>query len=335
MVFEKLDTVRIKRGSRVRLKSAGNVMELFYTNRWGASKCPIKRLDADRYVHVATGEVLEFKKIENRSESKESLRRTFQLIRDTINANVTDINRVRWVTLTYKENMTDTKRLYRDLEVLRKKVKYHIGKFEYISVIEPQGRGAWHSHELWIFDGKAPYVDQKWIESDLWKMGSVKIKKLDPDNDNLGAYLTAYLGDVPLDEYDGNFAPGTEIREVEVENESGEKVKKRIVKGGRLHMYPPKMNIFRTSRGVKRAEVDYMRMEEAQKKIGASTPTFEKHYRLTHSEFTSEFSYSYYNRLRPENKQAADMRHAQGSVLGVHQWGAPKDAEDGRSAHDY
>lgn len=334
MVFEKLDTMHIKRGSRVRLKSAGNVIELFYTNRWGTKKCPIKRLDADRYVHVGTGEVLEFKKIENRAESKESLKRTFQLIRDTINSNVVDIKSVRWVTFTYRENMTDTKRLYRDMDKLRKRARYHLGHFEYISVIEPQGRGAWHSHELWIFNGKAPFVDQKWLEADIWKMGSVKVKKLDPDNDNLGAYLTAYLGDIPLDEYDGDFAPGTEIREVEVETETGAKVNKRIVKGGRLYMYPPKMQIFRASRGVKRAEVDYMRMEEAQKKIGASTPTFEKHYRLTHTDYSSDFSYSYYNRLRQENKHAADMRHAQGSVLGA-PTGGPKADEDGRSTHDY
>lgn len=308
LLFEKLESVSIKRGAKVRYKVAGDVLELFYKSKWGNGKCAIKKLSSDEYVYLATGEIREFDKIQNRAESKASLRRTFSLIRDTINSNITDIESVRWVTLTYKENMTDTKRLCADLEKMRKKVKYHIGKFEYISIIEPQGRGAWHSHELWIFNGKAPFVDQKWLESEIWCNGSVKVKKIDKNCDNLGAYLTAYLGDIPLDEYEasgGVMRGGLEVKSVEVEQD-GNKVKKHIVKGGRLHMYPPKMNIFRTSRGVKRAEVEYTTYELAQKKIGVATPTFEKKYQLISDDFTSQFSYQYYNRKRQLSQFGAD-----------------------------
>jgi len=302
LVFEKIDAVSIKRYSKVRLKTAGNVVELFYSNRWGNGQCPIKKLSKDEYLDTRTGEVKEFSKIENRSESKASLRETFKKVRDLINANTADVGRIRFVTFTYKENMTDTKRLMRDLEKMRKRVKYQIGTFEYISVIEPQGRGAWHSHEIWIFGDKAPFVDQKWLESEMWGFGSVRVKKLD-DCDNIGAYLTAYLGDVPLDECtdtDGNLHPcvlENELKIVEVE-ENNQKVSKHIVKGGRLWMYPPKMNLYRASRGVKRAEVEYMAYEQAEKKIGAATPTFEKNFELVDDNFVRQFSYRYYNTKR-------------------------------------
>lgn len=305
LVFEKLDSVQIKQHSKVRLKTAGHVLERMYKNKWGNGQCSIKRISNDLYADRVTGEVKEFNHITNRSESKASLRRTFALIRDTINSNVTDIKRVRWVTLTYKENMTDTKRLYEDLKKLRMKVRYHVGHFEYISVIEPQGRGAWHAHELWIFDGKAPYIDQKWLESDMWRNGSCKVKKLDEKCDNLGAYLTAYLGDIPIDDAKNSDefireaigGRSYDVKEVEVE-EDGKKVSKKIIKGGRLCMYPPKMNIFRTSRGVKRAEVEYMTNAQAQKKIGAATPTFRKAYMLVDENMRLIINYDYYNTKR-------------------------------------
>lgn len=53
-------------------------------------------------------------------------------------------------------------------------------------MMEPQGRGAWHCHLLYIFDlVKAPYIANKTL-SDLWGHGFVKISKLD-NVDNVGA----------------------------------------------------------------------------------------------------------------------------------------------------
>ncbi|PBG07275.1 hypothetical protein BGU81_25390, partial [Clostridioides difficile] len=74
--------------------------------------------------------------------------------------------------------------------------------------------------------------------SELWKQGFTVTKKLD-DVDNVGAYLTAYLGDISLDEVqdmldDNRVSPnfildnfvGKEVRDVEVDG-----VKKSILKG--------------------------------------------------------------------------------------------------------
>ena len=107
------------------------------------------------------------------------------------------MNNVRWITLTYAENMTDTDRLYFDFKDFNKRFQYYCkingySKPEYIVMMEPQGRGAWHCHLLYIWDCKAPYVANKTLR-DLWGHGFVKIKKLD-NCDNVGAYLTAYLG---------------------------------------------------------------------------------------------------------------------------------------------
>jgi hypothetical protein len=195
--------------------------------------------------------------------------------------------------------MTDPKRLYSDTKKLRMSVQYHFGKFEYISVVEPQGRGAWHTHEIWIFPDKAPYIDQKWLESDIWKHGSSRVVKID-SVDNLGAYLTAYLGDISLEDANINKLPiDGEIVEKDYTDENGQKQTKRYVKGGRLQLYPPKFNIVRTSRNIKRPSVDYMKDYESTKKIGSLQPTFKKTFKLSNETgFSKTISYEYYNKLR-------------------------------------
>ena len=64
---------------------------------------------------------------------------------------------------------------------------------------EPQGRGAWHMHCIIIFDDIAPFIPNNEIAK-LWKQGFTKTTKLD-NIDNIGAYLTAYLGDMEYDEF--------------------------------------------------------------------------------------------------------------------------------------
>ncbi|PBH17406.1 hypothetical protein BGV21_21445, partial [Clostridioides difficile] len=45
---------------------------------------------------------------------------------------------------------------------------------------------------------------------------------------------------------------GKEVRYVEVDG-----VKKSILKGARLCMYPPKFNLYRCSKGIKKPNIDY------------------------------------------------------------------------------
>jgi len=164
-----------------------------------------------------------------------------------------------------------------------------------------------------IFENDAPYIPNTLMQS-IWQQGFTKTKKL-VDIDNVGAYLTAYLGDMELTK-ENLVTIGLEKYQLEIKtvNEiDGTKLKqgKKFIKGGRLYMYPPKFNLYRCSRGIKQPIQTYMPYEEAKKKIGASTPTFKTSRELVDKEricsdgncFRKSLVYEFYNTLRnlPQN----------------------------------
>lgn len=296
--------VRPEDHQEIRVKEMGNIIELMHTERKN-HQILIKKISDTEYIDLRTGEIKECNQIENRSQNKNSIRQSLGRLRDLLNTNITDPSHCRWVTLTYKENMTDPKRLYTDFDKFNKRMKYALSKdgysYQYIVCMEPQGRGAWHAHLVMIFEGKAPYIDNKFM-AETWGHGFTVTKKLE-DVDNVGAYLTAYLGDMDLEEYrnlteeDKKGMTFSEIREVEIK---GSNEKKSIIKGGRLHMYPPKFNIYRCSRGIKKPVVSYEIEKEAQKKVSAATLTFEKTIELSDSDsqFSNTINYRHYNLIR-------------------------------------
>lgn len=299
------DDLKIQDNQNVFVKECGNVIITKYIEKTN-NKCWIKKISDTQYLNLKTGEVCDFDKSNNRSESYRSLKNSMENLRNLINCNVVNIQNCRWVTITYKENMTDTKQLYEDTKKFIKKVRYKFGHFEYVNVAEPQGRGAWHLHCIWIFDKKAPYIDQKWL-ADCWGHGdNVTVKKLDDDNDNLGSYLTAYLCDVELTEDTPidvtQHMQG--LKEVEIEDDNGNKITKRYAKGARLHMYPPKFNLFRVSRGIKRPVEYQTQYKNIKEKIGSAKPTFVKGYTisddnvLSDKTFTNTIITEYYNTKR-------------------------------------
>lgn len=263
---------------KVKLTDMGNVKEIMYLQKRTTKPFGIKKINANEYILLSTGEIKEFNKIQNRSQDKESLRKTFKHIRELINTNFTGAPNELCFTITYKENMTDSKLLYKDFEKFMKKLKYKYDDVDYINVVEPQGRGAWHCHILLRFNSfKKIYIPNKDI-AEMWGHGFVTVKAIKQNIDNLGAYLSAYLGDVELDEdklsdliYDGVIKIGQTIPVKEVEIDG---VKKKFIKGGRLCYYPPKMNIYRCSRGIKQPIVSHMDYYEAKKIVGADTPTY-------------------------------------------------------------
>lgn len=246
----------------------------------------------DMYEVLSTGELKQKKTKTKRLDDTSRLRKSFSDLRDIINTNVDDVSCCRWVTLTYKENMIDTVKLYDDFKNFIKRFKYFcnskgFGKFEYINAVEPQGRGAWHCHLLFIFDGKAPYVSNKDLRN-LWSHGFVKIKRLD-DVDNVGAYLTAYLTDLELDN-------GINLDDDTIKNVNGKKYKK----GARLHMYPSNMRVYRTSRGIKKPTVISVSPKDIKKYIGSCEPTYQKLIQLFDDDFESLIYTRYYNLKRPK-----------------------------------
>ena len=269
---------KIKGEKIVKLTDMGNIKEIMCLEKRCITPFGIKKLNAYEYMVLDTGEVKEYNKIDNRAQDKESLRKTFKHIRELINTNFTGERNELCFTITYRENMTDPKLLYKDFEKFMKKLKYKYGSVDYINVVEPQGRGAWHCHILLKFNGlKKAYIPNKDI-ADMWGHGFVKVKAIKKNIDNLGAYLSAYLGDIELNDdnlhqlfCDGVIkqGQGINIKEVEIDG-----VKKKIIKGGRLHYYPPGMNTYRCSRGIKQPTVTHLSYEKAKKIVGAATPTY-------------------------------------------------------------
>lgn len=289
----------------VKVTDMGNVVEIQYMSHRNTKQTIQKLPGGEQYVLCATGEVFDVVHHETRKDNKKGLYKTFANARGIINANVVDTSKVRWCTLTYAENMTDTVRLYDDFVRFNKRFQYYCktsgySKPEYIVMMEPQGRGAWHAHLLYIWqDQKAPFISNQEFQ-ELWGHGFVRIKKLD-NVDNVGAYLTAYLGDM---EFQDAIANGQkisgEVKTVEVENEKGEKVKKSFVKGARLDLYPAGFNMIRSSRGIKRPEISLMSQLQAEKKVQAATKTFQSAIKLTDSdtEFETIIIKEQYNKIR-------------------------------------
>lgn len=307
--FEKLDHIPDKNPNLlVKVTEMGNIIEVQYMSRRN-SKQTVKMLEGgEQYVVCSSGEIKDVVHHETRKDNKKGLYKTFANMRAIINTNVTDVSKVRWCTLTYAENMTDTKKLYLDFQQFNQRFQYYCkqqgySKPEYIVMMEPQGRGAWHAHLLYIWqDMKAPYIAND-VFAKLWGHGFVRIKKLD-NVDNVGAYLTAYLGDMELSEVDwhkwNKITRGAIVKQVEMTDENGEKVTKPILKGARLNLYPANFNMLRCSRGIKRPTEEMLSQEMANKKVLGATKTFETAVKLTdiENEFDSVIIKTQYNRVR-------------------------------------
>lgn len=287
----------------VTITKMNHIIELQYMEKRNSS-CPIQKIDRDRYVIKETGEIMEFEHIVNRLGSVNSLRQTFKKMRYLINNNFLGKPNELHVTLTYAENMTDTKRLYDDMRkfMMRLKYKYKdISAIDYLNVVEPQGRGAWHCHLLLRFnDVPNVYIDNATLK-DCWGHGFVKIKSL-KDIDNIGAYLSAYLTDIELtlDGLDPEEAKKIFVgHELEVVTKTVEGQEKKFVKGGRLYMYPPGMNLFRKSKGIQYPERINMRYEKAKKIVGSAKPHYEKTYHIENDEgFQNTIHFEQYNLKR-------------------------------------
>ena len=266
----------------VSLKTMGHIYEICYLQKKN-NQIKTQLIDKDHYMYLDTGETFECNHIENRSESKFQVGQSLKRLRDYINTNVVEPNNCKWITLTYAKNMQDTKQLYKDFQKFMQKLRYQYKDYniEYIVAMEPQARGAWHCHCIIIFDTVAPFIPNATIEK-LWQQGFTKTTKLD-DIDNIGAYLTAYLGDMEFTEENilELQKKGLNVSQMalkEVNEIEGIKLKepKSFIKGGRLYMYPPKFNLYRISRGIKKPKKEYYSYHVAKEKIGCTKPTYSK-----------------------------------------------------------
>jgi len=276
----------------VRVTKMNHIVEVQHMEKMSTGSS-IRKIDKYRYVDIRDGEIREFEKFsEKRSDNYNSLRKTFKTLRYLINNNFTGSGNELHITLTYKENMTDTKQLYEDFKNFMKRFRYlfkKYGSIDYLTVIEPQERGAWHHHLLVRFNdcGDRVFLESKQV-SELWGHGFIKIKTLD-GVDNIGAYLSAYLADV---EVDSSSSTGKEVTKVV------DGVEKKFIKGGRLHRYPNGMNLYRTSRGIKKPDRVDMAYSDIKKVVGSAKPHYTKSIQIETEDFKNVITYEQYNTKR-------------------------------------
>ena len=297
-----MDESQLSDDTPVTVTTAGNVVNIKSVSKKNRHVNMLK-LSNDEYLVVSTGEIKTIEHTDNRSQNINSLLKTLAKLRDLINANVSDPDKLLWATLTYADNMTDSKQLYDDCHNFYKKLKRYFSSEgmetpEYIAVAEPQERGAWHIHLLLIWERHAPFFPNCKLRK-IWGHGFVSIKKVDESCDNIGAYLTPYLTDLVLSDTDAKKFDLSDDRVKEIQvTEDGKKVTKKVIKGARLYLYPPGMNLFRHSRGIKKPTSEKMTYKQAKEKVSGATKTFEKSVMLEEESFKSIIYNAYYNTKR-------------------------------------
>lgn len=164
---------------------------------------------------------------ESRMADPKQVRRTCENFKWLLRANERHIR--LFVTLTYAENMTDTKRLYQDYRRFVQRLRRAYPAIDgYLVAFEPQKRGAWHAHVLLISSNAFLRISNKEMHR-IWGYGFTKVQGVRKIRD-IGSYLTSYLTNV----------------------KSGKTSKK----GARLGMYPRGFHFLRASRdGVSRIDV--------------------------------------------------------------------------------
>ena len=229
------------------------------------SRSYVKRLSKDLYqkaIYVKDGRTgLEIRKLSEEvfemkqkqpdengiMRDKKSLRKIFNELGYLINSNFDkdESSQQLFITLTYRENMQDDKKLHRDFKdfFARLKRAYKQHELCYISIVEPQGRGAWHVHLLLkTLNQDHLFIPHEDIER-LWGHGATRTERLNVGN--IGSYFIAYLSSAPVSD--------DKIKALEVAPEDiREKDGKKYIKGTRLSMYPDYMQIYRHSRNIKK-----------------------------------------------------------------------------------
>lgn len=267
-IKRKIDVPEIDSRQSISLKYLGNKREIAISERHstGATIIPISR---EEFVLLSSGEVRQFANhAADRTENIRNLEKTMRTLSDLINANISPDNAecCRFITLTYRENMTDSERLYHDFRNFNKRFKRYMEQlghsYEYIVSVEAQGRGAFHLHCIFIFAKKAPYIENSLL-AEMWGLGFASVQAINKNTDDIGRYLTAYLTDFPIDY--ANFSAelaGGQVKEVDAGGKS-----KRIIKGARLKLIPAGMRIYRYSKGIRKPVVKKMAFGEALQEL--------------------------------------------------------------------
>lgn len=287
----------IKENEYVTVTRMGHLVEIQHMLKKNTTNHTLK-LDADRYMVIETGEILEYQKSTTRADNMNSLRKTFKKLRYLINYNFKGKRNELFLTLTFAQESFDNGMVTDETKKFMKRLKYRYKEqttVDYLSVVEPHASGQWHLHVLLRFNELDSVFIPHQELSAMWGQGIIDVKRLE-DVDNIGAYLSAYLADYPVPD---DYEPKGKTTEVIVKPVDGKE--KKFIKGGRLDWYPPGMNFYRKSKGIVFPEREDMPYKKAKKIVGSAKPHFKKSYHVEKDDFKNTITYEQYNLKRQQN----------------------------------
>ena len=264
----------------------GDTVEMTTAN--GQQEQIIKVIEGKRYVNLETGEIHAMDtssstRLDNLKSTKQTMKKLRRLVAHNFTGGINQL----WITLTYRDHITEPAIVYMDFKAFIRRIRNQFGKVDYITVIEPQASGRWHLHVLLKNDSELTIANNDL--ANMWGQGFTKTKRL-RIADRVGNYLIAYLSNLQIGDEDSQ--------------------NKSIVKGARLYMYPKGIRIYRTSRGIEKPlEITTTKGELMETYKINSPPTFSRttKHETPHGvkEYTTEF-YDNINSLSDTFRGATD-----------------------------
>ena len=222
----------------------------------------VVRLDKDTYLDQASGEIKEYIKKESRSDNESTFCRTKReldwLIRNSFEGNTNEM----LITLTFSEKVLDIKEANKEFNNFKRRMSRILKDkttFEYILIREPHLDGSWHMHMLFKYelidiDSNLLTSHGEWKKafSTAWAKGIIDLQPI-TDPAGLSHYLSSHLMDIKLDK-NGE----------EIESFTEGLTAKQVAKNQRLKLYPHNMNIYSSSKGIKKPMQVYMKYGECR-----------------------------------------------------------------------
>ena len=266
---------RIEHGKIVKSYVYGHTIEMTTAN--GQQEQTIKVIEGKRYVNLDTGEIHDMDTSNNsRFDNLKSTKQTMKKLRRIIAHNFTGGKNQLWITLTYRDHVTETAIVYMDFKAFIRRIRNQFGNVDYITVIEPQASGRWHLHVLLKNDSELTIPNNDLAK--MWGKGFTKTKRL-KSADKVGNYLIAYLSNLQIgDEGSQN---------------------KAIIKSARLYMYPKGTRIYRTSRGIEKPlEITTTKGELMETYKINSPPTFSRTTKHDTPYGVKEYTTEFYDNIK-------------------------------------
>ena len=253
----------------------GDTIEMTTAN--GQQEQTIKVISGKRYVNLETGEIHDMDtssstRLDNLKSTKQTMKKLRRLVAHNFTGGINQL----WITLTYRDHVTDPAIVYMDFKAFIRRIRNQFGNVDYITVIEPQASGRWHLHVLLKNDSELTIPNNDLAK--MWGKGFTKTKRL-KRADKVGNYLIAYLSNLQIgDEGSQN---------------------KAIIKGARLYMYPKGIRIYRTSRGIEKPlEITTTKGELIETYKINSPPTFSRTTKHETPYGVKEYTTEFYDNLK-------------------------------------